>query len=240
MTLRSLSTIDNPIPQHARVVIIGGGVIGSSVAYHLSKLGVTDIVLLERAMMSSGTTWHAAGLIGQLRDTETETQLSGVYGRKLLQELENETGLSTGFKGCGSLTLASNKDRVTQLNIRLNKAKSFGIEGEIISPSEALKLYPYLNIDDLHAALWLPGDGTAISSDLTQALAKGARQRGVQIIERCKVTGISTSVHENVARVSSITTDRGTISCEVVVNCAGLWARKVWYSIIVTYSYYIY
>jgi glycine/D-amino acid oxidase-like deaminating enzyme len=245
------STISSvALPTQSRVCIIGGGVIGCSVAYHLAKLGWKDIVLLERGRLSCGTTWHAAGLIGQLRDTETETKLSGVYGAKLLQSLEEETGLSTGFKACGSLTLASNADRVTQLKIRAAKARSFGIEGHLISGKEAGEMYPYLHTDDLHAALWLPGDGSAISSDVTQALARGARlasNGGVRFIENCNVIGISTShspFHRSsetstapggglkgggggVNHVQCVHTDQGDIACEVIVNCGGLWARQI-------------
>jgi glycine/D-amino acid oxidase-like deaminating enzyme len=185
--------------------------------------------------MHIGTTWHAAGLIGQLRDTETETKLSGVYGSKLLQGLEAETGLSTGFKACGSLTLASNADRLRQLKIRAAKARSFGIDSEIISPQAAKDMFPYLHTDDLHAALWLPGDGSAVSSDVTQALARGARMHsnnGVRIIESCRVTGVSTSAGKEGGgagsrRVKAVHTVHGDISCEIVVNCAGLWARRV-------------
>lgn len=169
----NFSDSSTPLPKHAHIGIIGGGVIGCSVAYHLAKLGVKDIVLLERHQLTSGTTWHAAGLIGQLRDTETETRLSGVYGTKLYSTLEEETGHSTGYKPCGSLTLSSCKNRTTQLNLRAAKARAFGIEAHIISPQEALEMYPYLHIDDLHAALWLPGDGSAISSDVCQSLAAG-------------------------------------------------------------------
>lgn len=248
-SLNSSSSLNNlessllSLPSSSKVCIIGGGVIGCSVAYHLSKLGWKDIVLLERGQLSCGTTWHAAGLIGQLRDTETETKLSGVYGAKLLQNLEKETGLSTGFKSCGSLTLASNRDRVTQLKIRAAKAKSFGIEGHIISPKEALEMYPYLNIEDLHAALWLPGDGSAISSDVTQALARGARLASnydVKIFENCNVNGISTthSSYNNyknnqqtslnkLNQVKCVHTDLGDIECDIIVNCGGLWARQI-------------
>jgi glycine/D-amino acid oxidase-like deaminating enzyme len=238
------ASVSAHFPTQSRVCIIGGGVIGCSVAYHLAKLGWKDIVLLERGQLSCGTTWHAAGLIGQLRDTETETKLSGVYGAKLLQSLEEETGLSTGFKSCGSLTLASNADRVTQLKIRAAKARSFGIEGHLISPKEALEMYPYLHIDDLHAALWLPGDGSAISSDVTQALARGARlasDNGVRIFENCQVVGISTTHSpyqgakntnlnqsgEGINQVRCVHTNQGDIDCDIIVNCGGLWARQI-------------
>ena len=154
-----------------------------------------------------------------------------MYGTKLLRELESETGLSTGFKPCGSLTLASNANRLTQLKIRAAKARSFGIESELLTPFEARELYPYLHIDDLHAALWLPGDASAVSSDVTQALAKGARlhsNNGVRIVENCRVNAISTSAgHHGPKRVTAVHTDLGDIAVDVVVNCAGLWARRV-------------
>jgi glycine/D-amino acid oxidase-like deaminating enzyme len=225
MQAKSHSPPATVLPTQARVVIVGGGVIGCSVAYHLAKLGITDVVLLERARLSAGTTWHAAGLIGQLRDTETETRLSGVYGTKLYSELEAETGLSTGFKSCGSLTLASNKDRVMQLKIRAAKARSFGIESELLSPKEAKEKYPYLHIDDLHAALWLPKDGSATSTDVCQALAKGARMKGVKIIENCRVTGMKSDGPGK--PIHTVETSLGKINCDIVVNCGGLWARQI-------------
>jgi glycine/D-amino acid oxidase-like deaminating enzyme len=230
---RHFSAVDSPVlPSDVQVCIIGGGVIGCSVAYHLAQLGWSDIVLLERGRLSSGTTWHAAGLIGQLRDTETETKLSGVYGAKLLQNLEFETGLSTGFKPCGSLTLATCKDRLSQLKIRAAKARSFGIESHIISPHEALDMFPYLHNDDILAALWLPGDGSAISSDVTQALARGARihsSNNVRFIENCAVLGISSETPHGrgIPRVTGVQTSLGNMKCNIIVNTAGLWARQV-------------
>jgi 4-methylaminobutanoate oxidase (formaldehyde-forming) len=210
------------LPEHAEVVIIGGGVIGASVAYHLTALGRTDVVLLEQGRLSSGTTWHAAGLVGQLRASETGTRLVQ-YSTELYARLENEVGLATGYKRCGGVTVARTDDRVTQLKRAAATAEAYGLECEIISPARAKELYPILQSGDLMGAIWLPGDGTANPTDLTAALAKGARMRGAKIAEGVRVTGIS------VVRgaVTGVHTDHGGITTEILVNCAGQWAKAV-------------
>ncbi|WVT75644.1 FAD-dependent oxidoreductase (plasmid) [Sinorhizobium chiapasense] len=209
-------------PTQAQVVIVGGGIIGCSVAYHLTKLGWRDVILLEQGQLSGGTTWHAAGLVGQLRSQANMTGLIK-YSTKLYSELEAETGLATGWKNCGSLSVARSAERMTVLKRTAASARAQGVEIEVISPREAQDLWPVMAIDDLVGAVWLPGDGKANPTDLTQSLAKGARSRGARIFERVRVTGISV---RNGA-VTAVETDRGAITAEIVVNCAGQWARKV-------------
>jgi 4-methylaminobutanoate oxidase (formaldehyde-forming) len=209
-------------PSQARVVIVGGGIIGCSVAYHLTKLGWTDVVLLEQGQLSGGTTWHAAGLVGQLRSHANMTSLIK-YSTQLYGELEAETGLATGWKNCGSLSVARTADRMTVLKRTAASARAQGVEIDVISPREAGDLWPVMATDDLIGAVWLPGDGKANPTDLTQSLAKGARNRSAKIFERVKVTGIT--VKNGVA--CGVETDRGDIAAEIVVNCAGQWARKV-------------
>ncbi len=224
--------MSNPIPQHARVVIIGGGIIGCSVAYHLTKLGWTDVVLLEQGQLSCGTTWHAAGLVGQLRAQESMTRLIR-YSTALYAELEAETGLGTGWKQCGSLSVARTAERMTQLKRTAAVARAYGVTCEVISPQEAGDLWPVMRTDDLLGAVWLPGDGKANPTDLTQALARGARSRGARIVENTRVTAIHTQQTRSGAREVSGLAWRnkdgaeGTIGAEIVVNCAGQWAKAV-------------
>src|ERR1700760_3068015 len=177
---------DRSLPDRAQVVIIGGGVIGTSVAYHLTKLGFTDVVLLEQGQLSSGTTWHAAGLVGQLRASESLTRLVQ-YSTRLYAELEAETGLSAGYKRCGGVTVARTEDRMAQLRRTAVSAAAFDMECELLTPHQALEHYPVMRVDDLVGAIWLPGDGKANPTDLTFALAKGARMRGARIIEKARV-----------------------------------------------------
>ncbi|MGE0282176.1 MAG: FAD-dependent oxidoreductase [Rhizobiaceae bacterium] len=209
-------------PTQARVVIVGGGIIGCSVAYHLTRLGWSDVVLLEQGQLSGGTTWHAAGLVGQLRSQSSMTTLVR-YSTELYGKLEAETGLATGWKNCGSVSVARTQDRMTQLKRTAASARAQGVAVEVISPEEAGKLWPPMAIDDLVGAVWLPGDGKANPTDLTQSLAKGARMGGARIFERVRVTGISTLN----GRATGVSTDRGRIAADIVVNCAGQWARKV-------------
>ena len=210
------------LPTHARVVIIGGGVIGCSVAYHLTKLGWNDVVLLEQGQLSGGTTWHAAGLVGQLRSQSSMTTLVR-YSTELYSRLEAETGLATGWKNCGSVSVARTQDRMTQLKRTAASARAQGVAVDVITPQEAGKLWPPMATDDLVGAVWLPGDGKANPTDLTQSLAKGARMGGAKIFERVRVTGIRSQG----GRATGVSTDKGEIATEFVVNCAGQWARKV-------------
>ena len=212
------------LPTQARVVIVGGGIAGASTAYHLAKLGVKDVVLLEQGKLTCGTTWHAAGLVGQVRATRNATRMSR-YGIELYSSLEHETGLATGWKQCGSLNVAKTPERLTLMKRQMARAKSFGIEFEFISPAEAGKRVPILRTDDLAGAVWIPGDGKANPTDLTQSLAKGARMRGATIVEGVRVTGVKTA-DSHVAGVTwKSSTDEGTIHCETLVNCAGQWSR---------------
>jgi glycine cleavage system aminomethyltransferase T/glycine/D-amino acid oxidase-like deaminating enzyme len=214
------------IPTHARVVVIGGGIAGCSTAYHLAKTGIKGVVLLEQGKLTCGTTWHAAGLVGQTRATRNATRMSR-YGIELYSSLEAETGLATGWKQCGSLNVFRTADRLTASKRQMARAKSFGIEFEFVSPSEAAKYAPILRTDDLSGAVWIPGDGKANPTDLTQSLAKGARMRGVQIFEGVKVTAV-TLHNGRVAGVEwSSDEGQGRIACETLVNCGGQWAREL-------------
>ncbi len=216
-------TTEHPdLPARARVVIIGGGVIGASVAYHLAVMGWTDVLLLEQGQLSCGTTWHAAGLVGQLRASEAGTRLVQ-YSTQLYERLEAETGLSTGFRRCGGVTVARTADRLTQLRRTAATAEAYQLDCELISPQKARELYPILKTDDLQGALWLPGDGRANPTDLTAALARGARDKGVTIKEHTRVTGITQAKGE----ITGVHTDHGDVEAEIIVNCAGQWAKQV-------------
>jgi 4-methylaminobutanoate oxidase (formaldehyde-forming) len=210
------------LPARARVVIIGGGVIGTSVAYHLARMGWTDVLLLEQGQLSCGTTWHAAGLVGQLRASENGTRLVQ-YSTELYASLEEETGLGTGFRRCGGVTVARTRDRMVQLRRTAATAEAYELDCELITPRQARDRYPIMAVDDIVGAIWLPGDGRANPTDLTAALARGARDRGVLIRERVRVTGIRTVA----GTVTGVRTDHGDVEAEVVVNCAGQWAKQV-------------
>ncbi len=210
------------LPGRARVVIVGGGVIGASVAYHLAAMGWTDVLLLEQGQLSCGTTWHAAGLVGQLRASENGTRLVQ-YSAELYEQLERETGLSAGFRRCGGVTVARTQDRMVQLRRTAATAEAYQLECELISPRRAAELFPVMRVGDLAGAIWLPGDGRANPTDLTAALARGARDRGVTVRERTRVTGVLSRD----GAVTGVRTPEGDIEAEVVVNCAGQWAKQV-------------
>lgn len=210
------------LPTTARAVIIGGGIIGCSTAYHLGKLGWTDTVLLERKKLTSGTTFHAAGLVGQLRTSANITQLLG-YSVDLYRRLEAETGLQSGWKMNGGLRLACNAERWTEVKRQATTAHSFGLEMHLLTPKEAQELWPLMQVDDLIGAAYLPTDGSANPSDITQSLAKGARMAGVQIFEDTPVTRIC--IQEG--RIAGVHTPQGFIECEVVIACAGQWTRTL-------------
>ncbi len=210
------------LPARARAVIVGGGIVGCSVAYHLARLGWRDIVLLEQGRLSGGTTWHAAGLVGQLRSHANMTRLirasTALYAR-----LEAETGLATGWKQCGSITVARTAERMTVLRRTAAMAAAQGVQCEILDAREAGEKWPLMRTDDLAGAAWLPGDGKANPTDITQALAKGARNAGARIFEQTRVTAIETAG----GAVAGVVTDRGRIAAELVVNCAGQWAKAL-------------
>ena len=210
------------LPTRARVVVVGGGIVGASVAYHLTRLGWSDVVVLEQGHLSGGTTWHAAGLVGQLRATEGGTRLVQ-YSASLYESLEAEVGLSTGWKRVGGVTVARTPDRMTQLRRTAASAAAYGLECELLTPAQALERWPLVRTDDLQGGLWLPGDGTANPTDVTQALARGARLGGAQIFEQVRVLDV---LVDGVA-VTGVRTDRGDVEAEVVVNCAGQWAAQV-------------
>jgi 4-methylaminobutanoate oxidase (formaldehyde-forming) len=209
-------------PTHARAVIIGGGIIGCSTAYHLARLGWRDIVLLERAKLTSGSTFHAAGLVGQLRTSANITRLL-THSVEVYERLEAETGQATGWKRSGGLRLACSKERMTELLRQATTAHSFGLAVEVLSPAEALKLWPAMDASDVVGAVFLPSDGQANPSDITQALAKGARMGGARIIEDCPVTAIRVER----GRAVGVSTPQGDIACEAVVNCGGQWAKEI-------------
>ena len=210
------------LPTQAEIIIIGGGIAGCSTAYHLALMGKKDVLLLEQGTLTCGTTWHAAGLVGQMRPNRNMTRMSK-YGIELYSSLEAETGLATGWKQCGSVNVAKTPDRMQIFRKQAAMARSFGVEVDIISPQQAGELCPILRTDDLQGALWIPGDGKANPADLTMSLAKGARNRGVKMIENIEVTGI---LIEN-GRVTGVRTAQGDVRCEIVVNCAGQWARQL-------------
>ncbi|MCA8883946.1 MAG: FAD-binding oxidoreductase, partial [Rhodobacteraceae bacterium] len=206
-------------PKTARAVIVGGGIVGCSTAYHLAKLG-WDVVLLERKKLTSGTTFHAAGLVGQLRSNANITQLLG-YSVDLYKTLEAETGQATGWKMNGGLRLACNEERWTEVKRQATTAHSFGLDMQLLTPSEAQELWPLMTIDDLVGAAFLPTDGQANPSDITLSLAKGARMAGARIFEDTKVTGVT--VEKGVIR--GVETEKGAIETPVVIACCGQWTR---------------
>ncbi|WP_244928256.1 FAD-dependent oxidoreductase [Nocardioides sp. W7] len=214
------------LPSRARVVIVGGGVVGTSVAYHLTRLGWTDVLLLEQGRLSGGTTWHAAGLVGPLRASEGGTRLVQ-YSAELYDALEAETGLATGYRNVGGVIVARTEDRLVQLRRTAANAAAYDLPCELVTPERSRELWPPMRVDDLLGALWLPGDGKVNPTDLTQSLAKGARQRGAVVVEKVRVTGFDVVETPAGRRVTGVRTDAGDIEAEVVVNCAGQWAKAL-------------
>lgn len=210
------------LPGAARVVIVGGGIVGCSLAYHLGKRGCREVVLLERRKLTCGTTWHAAGLVGQLRATHNLTRLAQ-YTTNLYAGLEAETGQATGFRQRGSLAVASHADRFEELRRGAAMARCFGLAVEVLTPREAGALYPLLETEDLVGAVFLPKDGQTNPVDTAQALAKGARASGARILEDTPVT----AVLHRAGRVTGVRTPQGEIAAEIVVNCAGMWGRDL-------------
>ncbi len=210
------------LPTQARAVVIGGGIVGCSTAYHLAGLGWRDVVVLERTRLTSGSTFHAAGLVGQLRASANITQLLK-YSVELYDRLEAETGQATGWKRNGGLRLACNAERMTEIERQATTAHSFGLEMHLLSPKEAQEVWPLMDVADVVGAAFLPTDGQANPSDITQALARGARSGGVRIFEDCPATAIRVRN----GRVAGVATAQGEIACEVVIDCAGQWAGEV-------------
>lgn len=210
------------LSSHARAVVIGGGIMGCSTAYHLALLGWKDVVLVERHKLTSGSTFHAAGLVGQLRADPNLIRIQkdsiALYNR-----LEAETGLASGWHGTGGMRIACTEDRMTEFRRQATMATSYGVELHLLSRREILDRWPVMDASDVIGGVWLPVDGHASPSDITMAIAKGARMRGVRIIEDCPVTGITITEQ----RATGVETPYGTITAEVVVNCGGQWAREI-------------
>jgi 4-methylaminobutanoate oxidase (formaldehyde-forming) len=213
---------DRSLPTHTQVAIIGGGVIGASIAYHLTKLGWNDVVVLERKKLTSGTTWHAAGLLTTLRDTDSQTKLAK-YTQELYGKLEEETGQATGLIQCGSIQIAESEEKACEMRRGCAMASVFDVESHEITTAELAEYWPLAKIDDVNAAFYFPHDGRVNPTDVTQAMMKGAKMRGAQLFEDTKVTGILIEQ----GRACGVETDLGTIRADYVVNCAGIWAREV-------------
>ncbi len=212
----------NSLPTRAQVVIVGGGVIGCSVAYHLTKLGWRDVVLLERTQLTAGTTWHAAGIVVSGFSTETNINMAK-YTRDLYERLGKETGQDTGFKAIGYLQIASNPERQHGLRRRVDFSRAYGVLTEEISPAEVSKMWPLFDTSDILTGFYTADDGRTNPVDTTMSLAIGARMGGAHILEETKVTGIS----QKNGRVTGVVTDKGAIEAEYVVNCAGMWGREL-------------
>ena len=203
------------IPTKARAVVIGGGVIGCSVAYHLTKIGWSDVVLLERQQLTSGTTWHAAGLIGQLRQSINMTNLAR-YTTDLYSELESETGQATGYRQCGSYSLATHAGRLEELNRNASMAKVFGLRVDVVTTEAIRERLPLINTEDVLGGIHIPTDGYGNAVDISQALAKGARAGGAKIFQSTKVN----SIQHDGERITGVSTDRGDIAADYVVLCS--------------------
>ncbi|MGE3702711.1 MAG: FAD-dependent oxidoreductase [Hyphomicrobiaceae bacterium] len=211
----------NTLPDHASVVVVGGGIVGCSVLYHLAKKGVRDCTLLERNQISSGTTWHSAALVTPLRASSSGTQLAK-YSASLYAGLEAETGQATGWRECGHLNIAASKDRLLGLQHSVTVARGMGVEIEIIGREEVARKWPLLRTDDLHGAAWMPASGRVNPTDVCQALLKSARANGAKVFEDTPVT----SFDAHGGKIRAVETPRGRVRCDAVVNCTGLWGRS--------------
>jgi len=211
-----------PVPKQCRIVIIGGGVIGCSIAYHLAKRGERDVLLLERLQLTHGATWHAAGLVGQLRSSSNLTRIMR-YGAELYGTLEAETGQPTGWHRSGSLRLASSPARWQELKRSATMAKGFGFRVDLVTPREARELFPLLEPEGVVGAAWIDGDGYVDPTSLTLAYAKGARNGGANLVQGVRVTALE----RRGRRVTAVVTDQGAIAAECVIDAAGMWGREI-------------
>lgn len=209
------------LPSSSKIIVVGGGIIGCSTAYHLAQMG-QEVLLLEKAQLTSGSTWHAAGLVGQLRSNANITRLLG-YSIELYNKLEAETGLATGWKMNGGLRLACNQERWTEVKRQATTAHSFGLDMQLLTPQEAQDLWPLMDIGDVVGAAFLPTDGQANPADITQALAKGARAKGAKLVEHTPVTEILTEK----GKIIGVRTPQGDVMCEKLVLCCGQWTREL-------------
>ena len=210
------------VPKEAKVVIVGGGVVGCSVAYHLSKLGWKDVLLLEQNQLGGGTTWHAAGLVGRLRTTNSMTRINK-YSVELYAGLEQETGHATGWKQVGSLIVGRSRERMIQLERTAAMSERFGVEVQLVSPQVALDRWPLLRIDDVLGAAWLPHDGKVLPKEVAIAMVKGAQKRGAVVLENVRVLNV---LIQN-GRASGVETEQGNINAEYVVLTGGMWTREL-------------
>ncbi|MCZ6722223.1 MAG: FAD-dependent oxidoreductase [Proteobacteria bacterium] len=211
-----------PIPTHAAIVIVGGGIIGCAIAYHLTKRGHRDVVLLEKSRITYGSTWHAAGNIGQLRSSRALTKIVTMSVEQF-RSLERETGVSPDWREVGSLRIASSEERWRELEGAAAGARGFGFEVELVTPEECKRLYPYISLEGVVGGAFTPSDGYVQPSGVTEAFAKGAREGAARILEGVRVTGFERTGR----RILKILTDQGAIRCDLVINAAGMWAREV-------------
>ena len=212
----------NNFPKHASVVIIGGGVMGCSTMYHLAKKGIKDVVLIEQNKLTSGTTWHSAAQVRALRSSQNLTDLIR-YSIDLYSTLEEETGQNVGWINKGSISIATNQDRLIHIKRQEQLAKIFGVRSSEITPDEVKEMWPILNVSDVIGAVWSPDDGRVSPSDLCSALVKGAKSKGAKVYEDTRVTGITTKG----SKISSVITSRGDIKCDAIALCTGLWSKEV-------------
>ena len=210
------------IPDRAEVVVVGGGIIGCSIAYHLTRRGITDVTVLEQGTLTCGTTWHAAGLVSQLKSSHSLTKLA-TYSARLFEELEDETGQATGYRTPGSISVADNEERWEEILRGATMAEGVGVETRVIDLDEATERWPLMRTDDLVGALYIPHDGVASPVDTTVALAKGARARGATVVEGVSVTDLTTKD----GAITGVVTEQGTIEADVVVLATGMWTRHL-------------
>jgi glycine cleavage system aminomethyltransferase T/glycine/D-amino acid oxidase-like deaminating enzyme len=209
------------VPDRSEIVIIGGGVIGASIAYHLAQRGKTDVTLVERKSLTNGSTWHAAGLVGQLRSNSNLTQLMQ-KSVQTYQTLEDKTGYATGWRGVGGLRVASSPERWEELQRVYTQGKSYGFDIHLVTPSEAAELFPLLNVDGVYGATWTPSDGYVDPNQLTFSFITGARAAGVKVVQNCRVE----SIERQGRRVTAVITEQGRIECDIAVNATGMWGAE--------------